>query len=97
MGVQPDTRHLGHDQLDELARQLGAAARRGQELLEDRPGVGHRDADERLLVVVAEGQAVPGEEGGLADRPAPLGIEQEPVAVEDDGRRKHGAGEYANA
>ena len=75
---------LDGDEVVELASERLALSRPVEEPLEDPAARLERGAEERRLLLAAEGAAVAPEEGRLGARPAALGVEQEAVAVEDD-------------
>ena len=83
---------LGHHQLVELDHDLGGAAGLAEALLED-AGCGlRRCPDQLLLVLEGELEAAALEQILLAARPDRLGIEQQPVVVEDHRVRRQSRG-----
>jgi hypothetical protein len=75
---------LAEDELVELVAERLGLARAAEQALEDAAARLPRRAKELGLLGAAEGSPVAGEERGLGPCPQALGVEQEPVAVEDD-------------
>ena len=77
-------------QLVELVAERIALAGRVEQPLEHTRGRLGRGADERALLREAERAPAAPEDLGLGTRPARLGVEQQPVVVEDDAGRARG-------